>query len=72
MSAHQFEAHKPIARNKFQCKPSAIKARFDIEFETGAPSYVRFGAVLTRREVLALIECLDSSVRESDQGEQSG
>lgn len=36
-----------------------------MEFETGAPLYVKFGAVLTKREVLALIECLGVSLRES-------
>jgi hypothetical protein len=51
----------------FRCKPSAIQGRFDVEFETGAPTYLKFGAVLTKRDVLALIECLGVSIRESNE-----
>jgi len=36
-----------------------------MEFETGAPTYVKVGAVLTRHDVLALIDCLGMSLRES-------
>ena len=56
----------------FSCKPSAIRGRFDVEFETGAPAFVKFGAVLTKREVLALIDCLGVSLRESSEDQKSG
>jgi hypothetical protein len=65
MNTRQLEARKTTART-FHCKASAIKGRFDVEFETGAPNYVKFGAVLTKREVRALIECLVASVRKSE------
>jgi hypothetical protein len=72
MSARQLVAHKTIGRRTFRFKPSAIKGRYDVEFETGGPAHVKFGAVLTRREVLALIECLGAGLRESEQGDESG
>ena len=72
MSARQPVAHKTIGRVTFRFKSSAITGRFDVEFETGAPAHVKFGAVLTKREVLALIECLGVGLRESEQGEKSG
>ena len=65
MNTRQPEGHKKTGRT-FHCKASAIKGRFDVEFETGAPNYVKFGAVLTKRELLALIECLGESVRGSE------
>lgn len=71
MSAREPEVHKTTGRTAFHCKPSAIDGRFDIEFGTGAPTYMRFGAVLTRREVLALIECLDAALRDSEEGQKS-
>jgi hypothetical protein len=49
MKARKPEVHTAIGRVTFHFRPSAIDGRFDIEFETGAPTYVRFGAVLTRR-----------------------
>jgi hypothetical protein len=70
MKARKPEVHTAIGRVTFHFRPSAIDGRFDIEFETGAPTYVRFGAVLTRREVLALIECLGAGLRDGEQGEQ--
>ena len=69
MSAREPEERKTTGRT-FHCKPSAIKGRFDVEFETGAPTYVKFGAVLTRREVLALMECLGLSLRESGEDQK--
>jgi len=70
MKARKPEVHKAIGRVTFLFRPSAIDGRFDIEFETGAPAYVKFGAVLTKREVRALIECLGEGLRDSEQGEQ--
>jgi hypothetical protein len=65
MNTRQPEGRKTTGRT-FHCKASAIKGRFDVEFETGAPAYVKFGAVLTKRDVLALIACLGASLRESE------
>jgi hypothetical protein len=63
---------KTIKRNTFSFKPSAIKGRFDVEFETGPPTYARFGAVLTKREVQALIECLGAGLRDSENNDKPG
>jgi hypothetical protein len=63
-------ARKNTERTTFRFKPSAIKGRFDVEFETGAPTYVKFGAVLTKRQVLALIECLGAGLRDSEEAEK--
>ena len=57
-------------RTTFRFQPSAIKGRYDVEFESTAPAHVKFGAVLTKQEVLALIECLSSGLRETDQREE--
>lgn len=72
MSAHEPEVHKTIGRTTFRVRPSAINGRFDIEFETGAPTYMKFGALLTKREVLALMECLGEGLRDGEHGDSSG
>jgi hypothetical protein len=64
-------ADKTIGRTTFRFRPSAIKGRFDVEFETGGPTHVRFGAMLSKREVLALIECLGVGLRESEQDDKT-
>jgi hypothetical protein len=65
--ARQPEEAKTGRRSAFRCGASAIKGRFDLEFETGPPLYAKFGAVLTRRELLDLINCLKLSLGESSE-----
>jgi len=57
--------HKTTDRTTFRFEPSAIDGRYNVSIETGTPPYVKFGAVLTRREVQALIECLSIGLRDS-------
>jgi len=51
-------ALKTTEGTTFRFEPSAIDGRYNVSIETGTHPYVKFGAVLTRREVQALIECL--------------
>jgi len=60
-------AQKTVGRTSFRCEPSAIgERRYDVAIEITAPPYAKFGAVLTRREVLALIDCLREGFREGE------
>jgi hypothetical protein len=66
-------AHKTADGTTFRFEPSAIDGRYTISIETGTHPYVKFGAVLTRREVQALIECLSLGLRDSaEEDENSG
>lgn len=64
-------ANKRVERTDLRCEPSAIGGcRHNVIIETAVVPYIRFGAVLTKREVLALIECLGAGLREAEPGEQ--
>ena len=66
-------AKKSIGRMDFRCEPSAIGGgRYDVAIETAASPYVKVSAVLKKREVLALIECLGVGLREGEQGNEGG
>jgi hypothetical protein len=64
-------ANRKVGRTDFRCEPSAIGGRrYNVAIETAVAPYARFGAVLTKRELLALIECLGAGLREGDGAEQ--
>jgi hypothetical protein len=64
MSTRASVARKTTERTTFNFEPSAIDGRYNVSIETGTPPYVKFGAVLTRREVQALIECLSVGLQD--------
>ena len=60
-------AQKNVGRTNFRCEPSAVgERRYNVEIEIAAAPFVKFGAVLTRRELLALIECLGVGLHEGE------
>ena len=63
-------SHKATDRTTFRFEPSAIDGRYNVSIETRTHPYVKFGAVLTRQEVQALIECLNRGLR--DTAEEDG
>ena len=65
VSARLGIAHKTIGQTTFRFEPSAINSRYNVSIETGTPPYIKFGAVLTRREVQTLIECLSAGLQGS-------
>jgi hypothetical protein len=60
------ETHKTTDHATFRFEPSAIDGRYIVSIETETPPYVKFGAVLTRQEVEALIECLSRGLRDTE------
>jgi hypothetical protein len=58
-------ASRKVGRTDFRCEPSAVAGqRYNVAIETAVAPFVRFGAVLTRRELLALIDCLGVGLKE--------
>jgi hypothetical protein len=62
-SARTDTGYKKTAAITFRFEPSASDGRYNVSIEMGMHPYVKFGEVLTRREVQALIECLNLGLR---------